>query len=184
MKAISTRTLQLHDVRLLEYATYGADDGLPALFFHGFIGSHHQAAFVHEAARRHGLRLIAPNRPGVGRSSPKDRHQLDECVPDMEQLLDSLAITRFGVIGVSGGAPYALACPKGLPARRGGEALSGGTLHGAGARRRGGPTDSGGAWFGEWRRSFRWLLGGRTGPLDLPGCGGYQRSPPYRHNLE
>ena len=117
METIATNTLPLSDGRLLEYASYGDARGFPAVFFHGFIGSHHQAAFAHEAARRHGLRFIAPNRPGVGRSTPKDRRSLEECVPDVAQLADALGLTRFAVIGVSGGVAYALACLKGLPRR-------------------------------------------------------------------
>jgi pimeloyl-ACP methyl ester carboxylesterase len=117
METIETNTIPLNDGRLLEYASYGDAGGLPALFFHGFIGSHHQAAFAHEAARRHGLRLIAPNRPGVGRSTLKERRCLEECVPDVAQLADALGLDRFAVVGVSGGAPYALACLKGLPRR-------------------------------------------------------------------
>src|ERR1700733_4828378 len=112
METIETNTIPLNDGRLLEYASYGDAGGLPALFFHGFIGSHHQAAFAHEAARRHGLRLIAPNRPGVGRSTLKERRCLEECVPDVAQLADALGLDRFAVVGVSGGAPYALACLK------------------------------------------------------------------------
>jgi pimeloyl-ACP methyl ester carboxylesterase len=113
----STATLRLRDGRLLEYACYGDVGGLPALFFHGFIGSHHQAAFAADAARRGGVRLIAPNRPGVGRSTPKRRRQLNECVPDMQELADALGLERFAVIGVSGGAPYALACLASLGER-------------------------------------------------------------------
>jgi pimeloyl-ACP methyl ester carboxylesterase len=113
----SPETLRLKDGRLLEYAVYGAGGGLPAVFFHGFIGSHHQAAFAHEAARRHGVRLIAPSRPGVGRSTPAPRRAIRECLEDVRQLADALGVASFAVIGASGGAPYALACLAGLPAR-------------------------------------------------------------------
>jgi hypothetical protein len=34
-----TDTIRLRDGRLVEYAEFGATDGLPVFFFHGFIGS-------------------------------------------------------------------------------------------------------------------------------------------------
>lgn len=117
------RALRLSDGRLVELAEYGDPGGLPALFFHGFIGSHHQVAFAREAARRQGLRLVALNRPGVGRSTPCDRQELAECAGDARQVADALGLGRFAVIGASGGAPYALACLARLPGRVGVAAL-------------------------------------------------------------
>jgi pimeloyl-ACP methyl ester carboxylesterase len=126
MEPIASNLLRLRDGRMLEYADYGDEGGFPAVFFHGFIGSYHQAAFAGEAARRHGVRLIAPNRPGVGRSTPKRRRYLKEWILDVQELVDSLALRPFGVIGVSGGAPYALACLHALPQRvRGAVLVSG-----------------------------------------------------------
>ncbi|MFO0929628.1 MAG: alpha/beta hydrolase [Gemmataceae bacterium] len=118
--------VRLADGRNLEYASYGDEAGLPLLFFHGFIGSIRQAAFAHPAACAHGLRLVAVNRPGVGRSTPVGRRTIREHVADVVQLADQLGLERFGVIGVSGGAPYALACLSDLPHRvRVGSLLSG-----------------------------------------------------------
>ena len=54
--------------RRLEVREYGDPGGHPAFFFHGLIGSHHQASYIDEQAKERGLRVIAPNRPGVGRS--------------------------------------------------------------------------------------------------------------------
>jgi pimeloyl-ACP methyl ester carboxylesterase len=123
MEPIATALLQLRGGGVLEYADYGDPAGIPALFFHGFIGSYHQAAFAGAVARRHGVRLIAPNRPGVGRSTPRRRRYLKEWIPDVQELADALGLRRFGVIGVSGGAPYALACLHALPQRVRGAAL-------------------------------------------------------------
>src|SRR5262249_30656687 len=112
-----TEMLRLRDGRLIEFARCGDPGGIPALFFHGFIGSHHQSRLVHEAALRNGVHLIAANRPGVGRSSPRARRVMAEVVPDVEDLTAALGIDRFVVIGASGGAPYALACLARLPDR-------------------------------------------------------------------
>lgn len=122
----SPAVVQLADRRTIEYAVYGDADGIPLIFFHGFIGSIRQAAFAHAAARQYGLRIVAMNRPGVGRSSPVLRRTMRQQVADVAQLADRIGLDRFGVIGVSGGAPYALACLADLPHRvRVGVLLSG-----------------------------------------------------------
>jgi pimeloyl-ACP methyl ester carboxylesterase len=95
--------------RALEVREYGDRWGHPAFFFHGLIGSHNQASYVAEAARRAGLRIIAPNRPGVGRSEFVERQSALDAVPDITELAEALRIDEFSVIGISGGAPYALA---------------------------------------------------------------------------
>jgi pimeloyl-ACP methyl ester carboxylesterase len=109
--------LDLRDGRRMEFAQCGDPAGLPVFFFHGFIGSYHQALVAHEPALRHGLRVIAPNRPGVGRSSPRPRRTIAESVSDVQEIADSLGVRTFGVIGASGGGPYALACLARLPQR-------------------------------------------------------------------
>ena len=59
---------------------------------------------------QNGLRIIAPNRPGVGKSEFVLRQSALEAVPDIEDLTATLQIDQFSVIGISGGTPYALAC--------------------------------------------------------------------------
>jgi pimeloyl-ACP methyl ester carboxylesterase len=56
------------------------------------------------------LRIIAPNRPGVGNSEFVARTSALEAVPDVEDLAQALSIDEFSLIGISGGTPYALAC--------------------------------------------------------------------------
>ena len=99
----------LRSGRKLDVQEYGARAGHPAFFFHGLIGSHHQAAYVSEQAEQAGLRIIAPNRPGVGRSEFAVRGSARDVVSDVEDVAEALGLERFSVIGISGGAPYALA---------------------------------------------------------------------------
>lgn len=42
---------------------------------------------------------------------------LNDSCEDLEDLADQIGIERFSIIGISGGAPYALACVYNLPAR-------------------------------------------------------------------
>ena len=99
---ISTRT-----GRKLEVREYGDPSGHPVIFFHGLIGSHYQASYIAEQATQHELRIIAPNRPGVGRSEFVWRQSVLEAVPDIEDLTAALHVDQFSVIGISGGTPYA-----------------------------------------------------------------------------
>jgi pimeloyl-ACP methyl ester carboxylesterase len=102
---------------MLEVWQYGEPDGFPVFFFHGLIGSHHQASYIDEPARREGLRIIAPNRPGVGRAGFTTRSSAHEAIPDIEDIAHALSLAEFSVIGISGGAPYALAALHRLETR-------------------------------------------------------------------
>ena len=109
---LDTKTLELIVMRCgrkLEVREYGDPRGHPAFFFHGLIGSHHQASYIALEAQRAGLRIIAPNRPGVGMSEYVVRTSPCETVPDVEDVAEALGLDEFSVIGISGGTPHALA---------------------------------------------------------------------------
>ncbi len=106
---MSPTLFMMQSGRRLEVHEYGDPGGHPTFFFHGLIGSHHQASYVHEAARRAGIRIIAPNRPGVGRSEFVPRSTPLDAVADIEELARTLGLSVFSVIGLSGGTPYAMA---------------------------------------------------------------------------
>jgi len=95
--------------RRLEVREYGDDAGHPVFFFHGLIGSHHQASYISDHARQTGLRIIAPNRPGVGSSEFTERRSSLDTVDDVDDLARALELDKFSLIGISGGTPYALA---------------------------------------------------------------------------
>jgi pimeloyl-ACP methyl ester carboxylesterase len=105
----SPAILTLRSGKRLEVREYGDRSGHPAFFFHGMIGSHHQASFISEQASRRGLRIIAPNRPGVGRSEFVVRKTPLEAVDDVEDIARAFGLDQFSLIGISGGTPYVLA---------------------------------------------------------------------------
>jgi pimeloyl-ACP methyl ester carboxylesterase len=109
--------IELRTGRKLEVRDYGDDTGHPVLFFHGLIGSHHQASYISDQATRKGLHVIAPNRPGVGASEFVPRSSAGEAVADIEDLAKALKLDTFSVIGISGGTAYALATLHRLPHR-------------------------------------------------------------------
>jgi pimeloyl-ACP methyl ester carboxylesterase len=109
-------TLTLADGRTLEHLDAGTPDGIPLIFFHGTPSTGGQGAVVAEAARSHGVRLIAPSRPGYGAStlSPPG---LARPADDTLELADQLGIGRFALLGSSGGGPFALAMAAAVPDR-------------------------------------------------------------------
>ena len=107
-------TIPLADGRLLGYAAYGDPGGWPLVFFHGTPGSRIFARLAAAEARARGIHLLAPERPGYGLSDPQPGRRLRDWLEDMRQLAAALELERFGVLGLSGGGPYAAACAWGL----------------------------------------------------------------------
>lgn len=102
----------------LIWREYGDPSGAPVFFFHGWPGESHQGALIHDAALEKGVRLICPNRPGIGGSSRQPGRTLLDWPPLIDALADHLNISRFRLLGLSGGGPYALACAWALGRRR------------------------------------------------------------------
>ncbi len=113
----SCRTLRRDDGRNLGFAEFGDPDGAPVLAFHGTPVSRLIFRLADDAARSRNLRLIAPDRPGYGMSSHQPGRRIVDWPADVEALADHLGLGPFAVIGLSGGAPFAVACAHQLPDR-------------------------------------------------------------------
>lgn len=111
------RRLRLPSGRRLAWAEYGLPAGAPVVHFHGHPGSRLEGQLADAAARRTGVRLISVDRPGMGYSDHDPRRRLLDWPGCVAALADALGIGRFAVAGVSGGAPYALACAYRIPER-------------------------------------------------------------------
>ena len=109
--------VQLPDQRRLAYAEYGESKGIPVFLFHGLPGSRLSWGLLPDDPFPSGLRIVAPDRPGYGRSDPKPGRTLLDWAEDITVLADALAIEKFAVLGVSGGGPGALACAWKIPQR-------------------------------------------------------------------
>ncbi len=109
---------ELPDGRLLAWCEYGSPSGAPVFYFHGIPGSRIDNRVTADVLAAAGLRLIAPDRPGFGRSSPQpsERSHAD-WAHDVESLADRLGIGRFAIVAYSAGGPYALATCIALPDR-------------------------------------------------------------------
>ena len=111
-------SLTLPDGRKLAYAEFGQPDGHPVLYFHGSPGSRLEPLFLgDDVFSRYGLRIIAPDRPGMGQSDFQPRRGFVNWCTDMVYLADVLKLKQFSVLGISGGTGYAAACAAKIPER-------------------------------------------------------------------
>ncbi|KAI5463654.1 Alpha/Beta hydrolase protein [Mariannaea sp. PMI_226] len=113
--ARDAQIFKLPDGRTLGFAEYGAPDGYPLFYFHGYPSSRLEAGPLESIARRYGFRVLALDRPGFGLSSPQPRHQFRDWPEDVRAFARGMDIHRFAVLGLSGGGPFALACARFLP---------------------------------------------------------------------
>lgn len=110
----NSQVLTLSDGRQAGFAEWGDPAGTPVIYCHGFPGSRLEARLADSPAQALGIRLIAPDRPGFGISSPDPARTLATWPKDLVEIADHLGLSGFPVIGVSGGAPYAIACAQQL----------------------------------------------------------------------
>ena len=97
----------LPDGRTLSYAEYGDPQGRPIFCLHGTPGSRLTYASADAPANRLRLRLIAPDRPGCGRSTHLPGWNFDDHMAALAHLADRLELERFAIMGYSGGGPHA-----------------------------------------------------------------------------
>lgn len=111
-------TVELSDGRSIGVAEYGIPDGEVIFWLHGTPGGRRQIPpRARDIASERRVRLIGVDRPGVGRSTPHLHRSVAEGARDIGQVADRLNIGRFGLVGLSGGGPYVLACAHELPER-------------------------------------------------------------------
>ncbi len=115
--AAETKQLRLPGGRRLTYAEFGDAGGRPVMSFHGGLSCRLEVRFADELCRRLGVRLIAPDRPGIGRSDLQVPRCLLDWPQDVTRLADDLGIDRFAAYGWSAGGPYALVCARFLADR-------------------------------------------------------------------
>jgi pimeloyl-ACP methyl ester carboxylesterase len=111
------QTLQLPDGRTLAFAEYGSAEGNVLVACQGYPGSRLEAVAFSAHAALANVRVISLDRPGFGRSSFQDHRAFLDWPNDLLALTERLHIDRFAIVGVSGGAPYALACAYRIPER-------------------------------------------------------------------
>ncbi len=110
---------QLPDGRRLGYDEHGSPDGKPIFYLHGAPSSRVEFSLFGDDAllRSLNVRLIAVDRPGMGRSDFQPNRRLLDFPTDLLALADHLAIGRFAVLAYSLGGIHGLACARAITAR-------------------------------------------------------------------
>lgn len=114
---MSDHSFTLKNGLTLGYAEHGDPQGVPMFYFHGWPSARVQGALMHEVAKRHGLRLISPDRPGIGLSDYQPNRRLSDWPELMEQLAAHVGAEKFHLMGWSGGGPYVFATVVAMPKR-------------------------------------------------------------------
>jgi len=94
--------------RMLAWAEWGPEDGVPVLFCPG-AGTSCSLGLGREVEQL-GLRLVAVDRPGLGGSDPDPERTLSSFADDARELAEARAMVRPRMLAFSQGAPFALAC--------------------------------------------------------------------------
>ena len=113
----SFEQIELRGGGVVAVSEYGSPSGAPVFFCHGWPSSRTMAELTDAAARELNLRIISPDRPGIRNSTLQRERKLLDWPPLLEELADRMSIREFRVLGISGGAPYALAAGWAMPER-------------------------------------------------------------------
>lgn len=101
----------------IAWSEFGDPGGRALLYYHGWPSSRWQGVLLHHLAVERGFRVLALDRPGIGDSQWVAGRRLLDWVPLISAFADAQGLGRFAQLGVSGGAPYVLACAAGIPER-------------------------------------------------------------------
>lgn len=108
----SSSMFTLGDGRRMEYVVQGAAEGRPVLLLHNMPYGLVLPEAAVGAATRQGLKIIAPFRPGHGRSDPLQgvagQELLGQVARDLNEFLSALGISRVKLLGNAGGSSYAI----------------------------------------------------------------------------
>jgi pimeloyl-ACP methyl ester carboxylesterase len=103
--------------RRLAYTDLGDPGGRCIFFFHGAPMSRLHLVPLEERFTARGLRVVSPDRPGYGGSSPQPGRSMADWPADVAALADALAVERFVVASHSSGGPYGIVCAAMLAER-------------------------------------------------------------------
>ncbi len=117
MASAVEHVLKLGDGRRLGWTDYGDPDGVAVISCHGGLVCRHDVASADATAKEMGVRLISPDRPGIGLSDRRRGRRTVDWAADVDELTRRLEIGRYAVLGWSLGGQFALAIGARLPDR-------------------------------------------------------------------
>ncbi len=97
----------------IPFLDLGDPSGFPVIYHHGWPSSAWQAAIAHRCALELGIRIIAPDRSRL--RSHRNPGSVSDVAEDIIELIQEINIPECSHLGVSGGAPYALATVSKAP---------------------------------------------------------------------
>jgi pimeloyl-ACP methyl ester carboxylesterase len=118
--------IELEDGAVIAIEEYGDANGVPVIFCHGWPSSRTMARLTDEPALTLGIRIISPDRPGIGNSTLQPDRKLTDWPRLVQRVVDHLHIGEFRMLAISGGAPYAYATAAAMPQRLRAIAIVGG----------------------------------------------------------
>ena len=112
MPNLEYREVTLRDGRTLAFTEVGSPSGRPIIYCHGAPSSRVEGTLIVNGATASalGLRVIVPDRPGMGHSQSQPGRRIIDLSNDVVDLAAALGLETFAVLGSSGGAPNAAAC--------------------------------------------------------------------------
>jgi len=122
--------------RRLSFCEVGDPNGKVAFYLHGTGSSRLEVALYAEAAQRHGLRLVAWDRPGSGGSDDQPGRRILDVVSDAREVAAEVGAERPIAVGLSGGGSHVLALVV-----AGADVVGGGVVGGGVAINPGPPAD-------------------------------------------
>ncbi len=96
--------------RVIASTVIGNPVGPTVFYQHGAPGGRLELLGLDAAFDAAGVRVITPDRPGYGGSTPLAGRTTADWVDDVTALADQLGAERFAVMGLSSGGPYTVAC--------------------------------------------------------------------------
>jgi pimeloyl-ACP methyl ester carboxylesterase len=115
--ASNEELVRLSDGRRGAIASHDDPQRSPLFLFHGVPGSRLGLHHTDGPAKERSVRVLCPDRPGIGRSDPHPERTIPGYANDVNALVDAMGFERFAVLDYSGGGPYALACGAKLSER-------------------------------------------------------------------
>ena len=109
--------MTLRDGRRLSYLELGDEGGRPLVYHHGGLSSALDAVPADADATRAGIRVIAPDRPGIGGSTAHADRTMRSWADDIAELVEHLELVSFSTMGWSFGGAFAAAVAHALADR-------------------------------------------------------------------
>lgn len=104
-----TKFVETRDHRKLAYVEFGDPSWPLVIHNHGGPSSRIEGRLLADGATSQGIRLVAVDRPGIGRSNPQHGRTYEGWCDDLVAVADALGCQEFGVSGWSEGGPWPLA---------------------------------------------------------------------------